>query len=834
MCASCPCESTGSAGEGRCDRGQVFFRVRIHGDGGRIFQGRTVGDACIGVTVVGLDVDSCANTASRGEGRAAREAEELRGACRTYLSRLPPCIVLALADSRIGLLVDDIHRDRAGARELRGAASEADSDGPSSLIICIRSRAIVRIIRLYSDAVRGDGMIFIFIAGKRSCDFRLVHHNADGCAGGVSSDSRTADAECRIASILRQDGERPCLHGIVIGNMGIRLRVDPVPARREGRHDGLDLAGLIRGDGEGAAAVHCGIFERRGGFPFDEVCCDGRPHRRSIIASGNRHRARVGVDGAAVFGRDGRRFIRSETAALHMGVGFIIHPVQTDLARDGAALCRTTAARCDICDLRRVVRFDSEGSVFLLAALERQHCIFGIGFILVRDGVVHEAPCDGTAVLREAEGDRTRACRDLTVIAGTDGERIGSDHISFRIRLRRIGDTIHGDIRRRGKAALCGADVLTHGRIFSCDGVQCGVAFLDLFLIFVRLACVQQFFCQFADRRGALAVLTFLCFQTGTACAVRLGAIHGDTAGCGHGVDRAGVLGGDGDVFRRSDLPLERCFCLAVDVVVCDGGTDACLFGDSDRTADVDGLAIVLSTDADVTVCVDGRFADRGFGGVFETVDIDCPVDGNGLPLAARSRHGKIRAFVFRRDADILRLRHSHAIFHGGFGGILLMHGKRRAAQCGFPAAGERTSSNVFPKSRLPGWSPIGALMSPLKFTVWISFFALTSRLPLSMSTFVSFFTVAFAVWLYSMMFSAAAPETFSPAPPVCVQESVRYDSSKPLFGSKMVAKSSARFSPKPSRFDCQGRFVSALTLTSPLDLMSPASSASALSFWST
>ena len=114
----CPCESTGSAGKGRCDRGQVFFRVRIHGDGGRIFQGRTVGDACIGVTVVGLDIDSCAEAAPCGEGHAAGETEELRGACRSYLSRLLPRIVLALADGCIGGLVDDIHRDRAGAGEL--------------------------------------------------------------------------------------------------------------------------------------------------------------------------------------------------------------------------------------------------------------------------------------------------------------------------------------------------------------------------------------------------------------------------------------------------------------------------------------------------------------------------------------------------------------------------------------------------------------------------------------------------------------------------------------------------------------------------------------------
>ena len=137
-------------------------------------------------------------------------------------------------------------------------------------------------------------------------------------------------------------------------------------------------------------------------------------------------------------------------------------------------------------------------------------------------------------------------------------------------------------------------------------------------------------------------------------------------------------------------------------MVVCDGGADACLSGDSDRTADVDGLAIVFSVDADITVCVDGRFADRGFGGVFETVDIDCPVNGYGLPFAAGTCDGKVRAFVFCCDADILRLRHSHAIFHGGFGGILLMHGKRRAAQCGFPAAGERTFSDVFPEIEAP------------------------------------------------------------------------------------------------------------------------------------
>ena len=710
----CPCESTGSAGKGRCDRGQVFFRVRIHGDGGRIFQGRTVGDACIGVTVVGLDIDSCAEAAPCGEGHAAGETEELRGACRSYLSRLLPRIVLALADGCISLLVDDIHGDRAGAGELRGAAGEADSDGLGGLggLVAFGSVTVVGIVCFDGDAVCGDGLFLRFIAGQAGSDCRLVHHDADGCAGRVSADRCTAHADGRIAAILGKDGERAGIHFIFIGNMSVCIGMDIVTAGRErtgeftgscpGCHDGLDLAGLIRGDGESAAAVHCGIFERRGGFPFDEVRRDGRAHRRAVSAAGYRYGTGIGINRALVFGRDGRRLARLQAAAPDVRIGGVVHPVQADLACDGTAFGRAAAARCDVCDLRRIVCFDGQRGIVFFTACEAEGRIFGIGFIFVRDGIVHEAAGDRLAVLRKPEGNRTRTRRDLAVIARTDRERIRTDSAALGVGFGGIGDAVHGNIRCRGKAAFGSADILTHGGIFPCDVVQCGVAFLDLFLIFVRLACVQQFFCQFADRRGALAVRTFLCFQTGTACAVRLGAIHGDTAGCGHGVDRAGVLGGDGDVFRRSDRPLERCFCLAVDVVVCDGGADACLSGDSDRTADVDGLAIVLSADADVTVCVDGRFADRGFGGVFETVDIDCPVNGYGLPFAAGTCDGKIRAFVFCCDADILRLRDSHIVCHGRFGGILLMHGKRRAAQCGFPAAGERTSSDVFPEIEAP------------------------------------------------------------------------------------------------------------------------------------
>ena len=132
-----------------------------------------------------------------------------------------------------------------------------------------------------------------------------------------------------------------------------------------------------------------------------------------------------------------------------MRVGFIIHPVQADLACDGTAFGRAAATRCDVCDLRCIVCFDGQRGIVFFTACELEGRIFGIGFIFVRDGIVHEAAGDRLAVLRKAEGDRAGACRDLAVIARTDRERIGRDRgrspaVLFRHgRFRRIGDTVH-------------------------------------------------------------------------------------------------------------------------------------------------------------------------------------------------------------------------------------------------------------------------------------------------------------------------------------------------------------------------------------------------------
>ena len=100
-----------------------------------------------------------------------------------------------------------------------------------------------------------------------------------------------------------------------------------------------------------------------------------------------------------VFGRDGRRLVCLEAAAFDVSIGGVVHPVQADLACDGTALRRAAAARCDVCDLRRIVCFDGQRGIVFFPACELEGRIFGIGFILVRDGIVHEAAGDSAAVL---------------------------------------------------------------------------------------------------------------------------------------------------------------------------------------------------------------------------------------------------------------------------------------------------------------------------------------------------------------------------------------------------------------------------------------------------
>ena len=53
--------------------------------------------------------------------QAAGQAEEARCILRFYVNALISCLIVSLADRCIGLLGNDIHRDRAGTGEFRRA-----------------------------------------------------------------------------------------------------------------------------------------------------------------------------------------------------------------------------------------------------------------------------------------------------------------------------------------------------------------------------------------------------------------------------------------------------------------------------------------------------------------------------------------------------------------------------------------------------------------------------------------------------------------------------------------------------------------------------------------
>ena len=240
------------------------------------------------------------------------------------------------------------------------------------------------------------------------------------------------------------DRERSGLHGLAACHVGIRLRVDPVPARREGcrhlirqragRDDGGDLARFIRSDGELARLFsfrcpsHFTVFQICLRIAFDEVHTDGCADRGR--ARGNRHCPCVRVDSSLILRFDGDGFVCFDRAVLHMRVRLIVHPVQADLARAGEALRRTAAARRDVQDLFLIFRADGERFVFIFFRIAAQSEVRSvhIGFIVRRDGVVHETSRErrpGIGVKVRSDGCRRRG--DRAVIQTIDPERIRRD-----------------------------------------------------------------------------------------------------------------------------------------------------------------------------------------------------------------------------------------------------------------------------------------------------------------------------------------------------------------------------------------------------------------------
>ena len=237
------------------------------------------------------------------------------------------------------------------------------------------------------------------------------------------------------------DRERPCLHGLAACHVGIRRRVDPVPARREGcrhlirqragRDDGGDLARFICRDSKlsrlaARRAGHFALLQIRLRIAFDEVHTNGCADRGR--ARGNRHRPCVGIDLSLVLRFDGDGFVCFDRAVLHMRIRLVIHPVQADLARAGEALRRTAAARRDIQDFFLVFRANGERFLCICMTAQRKARPIHIGFIVRRDGIVHEAPRErrpGIGVKVRSDGCRRRG--DRAVIQTIDPERIRRD-----------------------------------------------------------------------------------------------------------------------------------------------------------------------------------------------------------------------------------------------------------------------------------------------------------------------------------------------------------------------------------------------------------------------
>ena len=212
---------------------QILFRLGIHADRRCLRELRAVFDGRIGMPLVRLHVSRRADArAAQVNPQAAGQAEETRCILRFYVNALISCLIVSLADRCIGLLGNDIHRDRAGTGEFRRACRKAHGDGLRSRVTrLILGRAIVHIVRLDRDAVCLDGLFFLCIAGERCLDVRVIHHDCDRRANGRIRDRARTDTKRRIAVISGIDGERSCLHRFAAIHMGIRRRMDPVSAR---------------------------------------------------------------------------------------------------------------------------------------------------------------------------------------------------------------------------------------------------------------------------------------------------------------------------------------------------------------------------------------------------------------------------------------------------------------------------------------------------------------------------------------------------------------------------------------------------------------------------
>ena len=723
---------SGCPGAGKCiprrDRRrngcQILFRLGIHADRRRLRELRTVFNGRIGMPLVRLYVCRRADArAAQVDPKAASQTEETRCILRFYVNALISCLIVSLADRCIGLLGNDIHRDRAGTGEFRRACRKAHRDGlRRTITIAVLRRPIVCIVRLDRDAVCLDGLFFLCIARERRLDVRVIHHNCDRRADGRIRDRTRTDTKRRIAVISGIDRKGPCLHSFAAIHMGIRRRMDPVSARREGRRrlirqcagrdDRCNLARFIRSDGELARLFsfrcpsHFTVFQICLRIAFDEVHTDGCADRGR--ARGNRHCPCVRVDFSLVLRFDGGGFLRLHRTVLHMCIRLVIHPVQADLPCTGEALRRTAAARRDVQDHRIILRTDGEGLVdvfpvlvFFFIAAQGERRPIHIGFVVRRDGVVHEASRkrrSGLGMKIGSDGCRRRA--DRTVIQTIHTERIGRDRgrsptVLFRHdRLRGIDDTVHGHIRCGCQTTLRLSHVILHRAVLTCYPPYMTIRFLrEERCIFIGIIHIIDKIFQL----DAVFIAVFDRMETGAASLVlhiRLLIVIGDRTrnrGCD---DLARVLRGDIDIVIRRDIPRDRGFRITVDVIVRDGRTDPCAAADADRARRLNGLREVFRGDRDI-LRRDRRVSDARLRCIIETVHAHRCIDRNGLRRAACRGHRDIERACLRIDICRSLRRDHRAVIDIGLCVILLMHGERRAADTCLGCAFHRPAISI-------------------------------------------------------------------------------------------------------------------------------------------
>ena len=170
--------------------------------------------------------------------------------------------------------------------------------------------------------------------------------------------------------------------------------------------------------------------------------------------------------------------------------------------------------------------------------------------------------------------------------------------------------------------------------------------------------------------------------------------VIGDRA-CDRGRDDlARILCQNVDVVIRRDIPRDRGFRIAVDVIVRDGRADPGAAADADRARRLDGLRQIFCGDGDI-LRRDRRLSDARFRRIVEAVHAHRRIDRDRLRRTARCRHGDIERTRLRVDVYGFLCRDHSAVIDIGLCVVLLMDRKRCPADTCLGRAFHRPAISV-------------------------------------------------------------------------------------------------------------------------------------------